>query len=239
MSQAVATEGRAGSHDLAVRTSAAALTGLAGLLGPDAAAAATALSPALEAVLSHVAGRIKQRWNRNTAETLADAAEASGEPVEDLLLKAVADDRRHELLARALGIAQDAALRDKRRALGRALAAGIAGDDARIDDELLFIRAVADIDAPHIRLLALISDDQPFPGRLSGSVFHGGWSLGTIAARDRGFGEALPALIGTLESHGLIQALRSSTPYQSSTAAYSITAAGSQLLQRLAEDGAA
>jgi hypothetical protein len=84
-----------------------------------------------------------------------------------------------------------------------------------------------------------ISDDQPLPGRLSGSVFHGGWSPGTIAARDRGFGEALPALIGTLESHGLIQALRSSTPYQSSTAAYSITAAGNQLLQRLAEDGAA
>jgi hypothetical protein len=80
----------------------------------------------METVLSHVAGRIRQRWNRNAAGTLADAAEASGEPVEDLLLRAVSDDRRHELLARALGIAQDAALRDKRRALGRALAAGIA-----------------------------------------------------------------------------------------------------------------
>jgi hypothetical protein len=31
---------------------------------------------------------------------------------------------------------------------------GIAGDDAKIDEELLFIRAVADIDAPHIRLLS-------------------------------------------------------------------------------------
>ena len=55
----------------------------------------------METVLSHVAGRIRQRWNRNAAETLADAAQASGEPVEDLLLKAVSDDRRHELLARA------------------------------------------------------------------------------------------------------------------------------------------
>jgi hypothetical protein len=48
----------------------------------------------------------------------------SGSSVEDLLEKAVSDDRRHELLSRVLGIAQDAALRDKRRALGRALAAG-------------------------------------------------------------------------------------------------------------------
>jgi len=99
--------------------------------------------------------------------------------------KAVSDDRRHELLARALGIAQDAALRDKRRALGRALAAGIAGDDARIDDELLFIRAIADVDEPHIRLLALMASEWPLPGKLSGSVFHGGWSPGAIAARLR------------------------------------------------------
>jgi hypothetical protein len=32
----------------------------------------------------------------------------------------VSDDRRHELFARSLRIAQDTALRDKRRALGRA-----------------------------------------------------------------------------------------------------------------------
>jgi hypothetical protein len=66
----------------------------------------------------------------------------------------VADDRRHELFARTLTIAQDTALRNKRRALGRALAAGVMGDDARIDEELLFIRAVADIDELHIRVLA-------------------------------------------------------------------------------------
>ena len=60
-------------------------------------------------------------------------------------------------------IAQDTALRDKRRALGRALAAGIEGDDAKIDDELLFIRAIADIDTPHIRLLALMAKNSPPP----------------------------------------------------------------------------
>ena len=216
---------------------AAVLAGAAGLLGPDAAAAGTALTPIMETAFSVVVRRLNQRRFRHGAQTLSDAAEASGEPVEELLAKAVADDRRQELLARALSIAQDASLRDKRRALGRALAVGISGDDARIDDELLFIRAVADVDGPHIRLLALMSTDFPAPGKLSGSVFHGGWSLATITARDPGFGDTLPALIQTLEAHGLIRAMRSSVPWQSSTAAYDITAAGRQLLERLAEEG--
>jgi hypothetical protein len=71
--------------------------------------------------------------------------------------RAVANDRRHELFARSLRIAQDTALRDKRRALGRTLAAGVMGDDARIDEEQLFMRAVDDLDESHIRLLGRVA----------------------------------------------------------------------------------
>ena len=171
------------SHELAIRTSVAVLTGSAGMLGPDAGAAATALAPAMEAVLSRVAGRLSQRRYRHAAETLMDAADASSEPVEELVEKAVSDERRHELLARALGVAQDTSLRDKRRALGRALAAGIAGDDARIDDELLFIRAIADLDEPHIRLLALLGTKRAMAGDgLSGKRPAGR----LVTGRDRG-----------------------------------------------------
>lgn len=45
-------------------------------------------------------------------------------------------DRRHELFARILTTAWDTALRNRRRALGRALAAEVVGDDARIDEGL-------------------------------------------------------------------------------------------------------
>ena len=225
-----------GRHELAVRTSVAALNGLAILLGPDAAAAAATLSPAMETALSHAAGRIRQRWNRNAAETLADAAETSGGPAEELLVRAVSDDRRHELLARALGTAQDTALRDKRRALGRALAAGIVGDDARIDDELLFIRAIADLDEPHIRLLSFMASERPAPGKLSGSIFQGGWSAAAIAARQPGLAGALPALMWTLEAHGLIRSEPGSAPWQSPREPYNVTQAGEQLLERLAAD---
>jgi hypothetical protein len=219
--------------ELATRTSAAALTGLASLLGPDAAFVATTLQPVTETVLLDVARKIRQRWNRNSAEMLDDAAKAAGESPENLLLRAVADDGRHELLARAVGIAQDAALRDKRRALGRALAAGIAGDDAQLDDELMFMRAVADLDAPHIRLLALMASRRPMPGKDSGSVFHAGWSPATLAVRDPGLGDAVLALIWTLEAHGLIHSATSSTPWLSSREAYNVTQAGLLMLERL------
>ena len=147
--------------------------------------------------------------------------------------KAVSDDRRHELLARALGIAQDAALRDKRRALGRALAAGIAGDDARIDDELLFIRRSPTLTSRTDGC----SRSWPANGRRQESSAAASFTeVGHLvpSPRDSGFGDSLPALIWTLEAHGLIRAEASSTPWQTSRAAYNVTQAASQLLERLA-----
>lgn len=72
-------------HELAVRAVAAVLAGGVSLLGPDAGAAATALVPAVEAALARVAAAAGQRRFRHAAETVADAAEASGLPVEKLL----------------------------------------------------------------------------------------------------------------------------------------------------------
>lgn len=223
-----------GDHELAIRSAVAMLAGAAGLLGPDAAAAATAVGPAAEVTLTRLVSITRQRRFRHAGETVADAAQASDSSVDDLLGKAVSDDRRHELLSRVLSIAQDAALRDKRRALGRALAAGIEGDDARIDDELLFVRAIADVDEPHIKLLRILSKDQPIRGSLGGTVSPGGWSLAVAAERHPEFGGVLPALVWTLESHALIQVIRAATP--SSAVVYAITSMGRLLLQRLAEN---
>lgn len=225
-------------HELAVRTAVAVVAGGASLLGPDAGAAATALTPALETALSGVVRSLGQRRFRHAAQTLEDSAEAAGEPVEQLVQKAVSDERRAELLARTLTIAEDTALRDKRRALGRALAAGIAGDDAKIDEELLFIRAVADIDTPHIRLLSLIASETipPPPSNVDPPR---GWSAGTIAERDPGLGEAIPALLSTLESHALVQAEDrvATLDGMMTPQVYNVTNAGRTLLERLAAEG--
>jgi hypothetical protein len=91
------------------------------------------------------------------------------------------------------------------------------------------------LDGSQMPGLALMASERPLPGKLSGSVFHGGWSTGAIAARASGFGDSLPALIWTLEAHGLIRAEASSAPWQTSRAAYNVTQAASQLLECLAE----
>jgi hypothetical protein len=101
-----------------------------------------------------------------------DAADAADLPLGEFIDRAVADDRRHELFTRTLSIAQDTALREKRRALGRALAAGVMSDGARINEELLFIHAVEDIDEFHIRLLARMANTYR-PGSFSRSSREG------------------------------------------------------------------
>jgi hypothetical protein len=61
-------------------------------------------------------GRVRKLDRRRVdheAETVMDGAEAAGIPLEEVIDRGVADDRRHELFARTLTIAQDTALRNK------------------------------------------------------------------------------------------------------------------------------
>jgi hypothetical protein len=55
-------------------------------------------------------------------------------------------------------LAQDTA---KRRALGRVLASAAGETGTRVDDELLFIRVLADLDPPHIRCLRIMATEPP------------------------------------------------------------------------------
>jgi hypothetical protein len=62
-----------------------------------------------------------------------------------------------ELLARRLTIAQDTSMRDKRRALGRALAIALDDNGTKVDNEIAFVRMLADLDPVHIRVLKIMS----------------------------------------------------------------------------------
>lgn len=169
--------------------------------------------------------RISQRRVEHSAETLLHAADTADLPLDEFFGKAVSDDRRHELFTRTLTVAQDAAWQNKRRALGRALAAGVMGDDARIDEELLFVRAVDDIDEMHIRVL----------GRLA----VGGYlTARDIALADTGLEGGVPVLLSQLQSHGLIDSESPVTPGGAMTPVpqYSITGSGRTFLARLADD---
>lgn len=84
----------------------------------------------LAAGLSRVYESLSFLRRNHAADTLMDAAEAAGVSTDEEFVEfvdsAISDERRQELLARTLIIAQDTALRDKRCALGRALAAPLA-----------------------------------------------------------------------------------------------------------------
>lgn len=215
----------AADRQLAIEVTTASLTGLASLFNVYAGAAATAFAPIALAFANAAVRRIGRRRIENATDTLMDGAEAAGIAVAEFIDKAASDERRHELFARALTVAQDAAWRNKRRALGRALAAGVMGDDARIDEELLFVRAVDDIDEMHIRLLGRLADG----GRLAAR---------DIALADPGLKEGALTLLGQLQAHGLVDSRSPVTPGGAMTPEpfYFITDTGRTFLARLADD---
>ena len=108
---------READRDLAIQVVTAALTGAATLAGTVPGAAATMFQPIATAIMTAAVQRLGRRRTEHAADTLMDAADAAGLPLGDFMDRAVSDDQRHELFARSMRIAQDTALRDKRRAL--------------------------------------------------------------------------------------------------------------------------
>jgi hypothetical protein len=211
----------------AIKLMVAIVLGITSAAGPVGAGLAGFAGPFFEKIVNKLQGRRV----RNATETALDAAQISGLTPEEFLDKAVSDDHRHELLARALIIAQDTALRSKRRALGYSVAAGVMGDDAKIDEELLFMRAVADVDEWHIRLLGRMLSHPP--------AGFGGWTADQLEMADPGLAGGVLALLGTLELHGLVATAISNRAIPSavgSTTHYSVTAAARHFLGRLEAD---
>jgi len=215
--------------DLAIQLVVAFGIGIATVYGAIPGAFATMIGPAMTAILNALT-KVGRRRAEHAAETLMDAAEEADVPVDEFFSEATADDRRQELFTRTMTIAQDTALREKRRALGRALAAGVMGNDDQINEELLFIRAVGDIDEVHIRMLNLMT------GHVPGMA---GWSPLKIANTDPVFTNSVRAVLGTLELHGLIGQSILGTRLQGTTDLgpfYVLADTGRRLLGRLADE---
>jgi hypothetical protein len=227
-------------HELAIEVVVAVAAGAAGLRSPGAAAVATGLSPLAVAGLGRITEAVRARRLEHAAETVMDGAEAFGaetlEQFMDFIEAAVSDEEHQELLARALTIAQDTAMRDKRRALGRALASAASETGTRVDEELLFIRVLADLDEPHIRLLRLMSTS---PRHLvsMGLPDVRQWYPWSIAEADPGLTDSTYALLLVLERHGLAFGTREAyhTPTGSMENQYEISGYGDWFLTRLAE----
>jgi hypothetical protein len=226
----------------------------AGYAGPLPGAVAAGAAPLVLAGMDYVSATISSRRVEHATETLTDAADEFGAKTPEEFVKfitaAVSDEEHQELLARALTIAQDTAMRAQRRALGRALAAAASDTGTKVDHELLFIRVVADLDESHIRLLRLMNTTPPnlnAASRRMAQLDQSVWLLSDIKEQDPGLVNVVQELLPVLERHLLVTRstdvqLYTERPYGTASTdnrepAYAITLYGTWFLRRLAEPG--
>lgn len=90
----------------------------------------------------------------NVAAALNAASRTSALDLVEVLRRVTLNDDRLALFGEAIFAAAQSAVAAKVRVLGRGLASGaIASDDARVDEERVWVRILLDVEAPHLRIL--------------------------------------------------------------------------------------
>lgn len=144
----------------------AALAG-AGLVlqGPEAAIAGAVAGPYVLDLVHRSWDHIRQRSQQAAARMIGTASAELGQEPRQMLLTAVSTNSGTEILAEALRAAAGTLNEQKIVGLARALANGLANDQAALDHERLVIRALADIEEPHLAILARMTGDRMPPRR--------------------------------------------------------------------------
>jgi hypothetical protein len=169
-----------------------------------------AIPPA--AIVFEMIGTGVQHWGEKlgklneerTGELIGHAASRSNLPPAEVVERLLKDDSFILLATEALDAARRTRLKEKIKSLGDSLGA-LVSDDALIDSESIWIRILASIERPHVRLLNLF---------LHGSTLQNGliyWKpLGPVNVRDAakalGLEDAVLPLVQDLIRNGLIMA---------------------------------
>ncbi len=138
------------------------------------------------------------------------AAKETGMSPEDLIQSVLEDERKRELLARAMQEAVRALDEQQVVGLARAFATGaIAEDPAAVDEAMIALEAIGQLGAPHWRLITVLLGSSRMTG-LNRSIeeiasrFEKSWLREEIVQTDPGLLPAIDALIGRLAGLGLI-----------------------------------
>lgn len=132
-------------------------------------------------------------------------------------------------------------MRDKRRALGRALAAAASDTGTKVDTEMLFIRVLADLDEPHVRLLRLMNTAPPHLDAINRQRLGINeppirqWHPSDIVEQDPGLADVVWGLLPVLARHQLISGGYDLLTHAGHEPEYTITSYGEFFLERLAE----
>ncbi len=219
------------------RSVVAVATAVLGLVDPVAGAAGTSMTPGAEALADRLRRAAQRHRTENVAHVLDVAAHQANLSAEELLDVGLTDPRRFEAFLRVVRAAQDCSRREKRLALARALATSTLTDDAAVvDEELLFVDILDRLDAPHLRLLAVLASGRAGTGSLTGQQLQHGWTLAELRTRDPGLAQPLPVLLATVTSAGLVEAERGTWRAVQGKLYYSLTSIGRRFLTAIASD---
>jgi hypothetical protein len=207
----------------ALAVTAGAAAGL--WLGPDGVVWGAMSGALLEPPAVRMIERMQQGMQRRCKKVADIASETAGLSSEELYARICEDEKLQVLTFKAMDAATRTAWEDKLRTLGRSLACGVlASDEARFSTEQRIMAAIGDIEDAELALLDLLvawrlgeSEYTTTPVRLDIPEYSHSqrsdrrWSLGqrkwfvnAIQTYRPRLTPLLPALIGTLQGHGLI-----------------------------------
>lgn len=157
-------------------------------------------------VLSWLWSSLQSTRFHKVERVIAGAQLQSGLTIEELVERILADDVHGELASRILLAAQDAGTEEHLRALSRSLVTGSLTTSAEdIGVEILFVRALVDLDSPHILVLESFDKTWSELGLFEDATLPpDGLNFGQIATATK-LGAALSPVLGALSNHGLIE----------------------------------
>lgn len=188
---------------------AAGLGGGAGFLasGPFGAAVAAGAAQGAGAVLDLVADRWRSRQTSQATGAVEVAVRKSGLSPAQLAEMLVSDPRALLVATTAFNAAAETALCEKVHLMG-CVVANAATDTALVDEELLVARAMRLLEAPHVRILALLNEPPGYDADTKGSSTMR-WSPAQLAHRVDWPRRSVTSVLLTLQS---IAAALLSTP---------------------------
>jgi hypothetical protein len=163
------------------------IAGLAATSGVPAVAPAAGFLPMIDYYLSQVRGR-----GDNVTALVEDTVESVGATPEEFLEWIKADKRHLALFHEAVEGAWSTFEWDRVDTLKRILADGFS-NSARIDIDTVVVKALRDLDPPHVRVLAQFG------------VMAGAWTTNDLATTLPDLAGALSPILSVLERHGCVR----------------------------------
>lgn len=173
-------------------------TVVATLSGP-AAPAIYGTSAAMQAFGESITHRAAQK----DQQVLGQAAIRAALDPEELLRKVANNDAYLALTAQAIDAARRSQIKEKARALGNSLGA-ILEDDARLDEEAVWISILAQLDRQHIRVMKLFLYEGKDPVTGQPKLCTGSGQKVSSLCYESGLGDAVLPLVQDLVLTGIL-----------------------------------